>query len=279
MNNDSLYILISTIDNRAKNLLNMLIDEQEKVFYIISHQIMNPLDYQTKKVIARLKQRKDITYLPLKNVKGVAKNRNNSLAYIEGGIALISDDDVVFCPGFFEEVKHGFMDNLEADVITFKTLNLSGIEYRSYPNTMIKHNQRTITGIGCIEIAFRVNAVKKNNITFDENFGPGATKYPVGEDYIFMADILKKGLNAIFIPTAIVRHPDISTGLRFDKEIIYGRGAVFARVFSIKSVVIDVAYSLKKYKLYKHEVNFFVYLYLMLKGSIHYLKRKNSAKS
>jgi len=279
MNNENLYILIATIDNRASNLLTMLIDEQENVFYIITHQIINLLDEQTKEVISQIKQRKDVIYMPLLDVKGLAKNRNNSLAYVDNGIALISDDDVIFCNNFFQEIKRGFMINPEIDVITFKTLNLSGQDYRKYPNHMIEHNQRSITGIGSIEIAFRVNMVKKNNIKFDEHFGPGATEYPIGEDYIFMVDVLKKGLKAIFLPIAIVKHPDISTGLRFDQELIFGRGAVFARVFGMKSVVLDVIYSLKKYKLYKHEVNFFEYLYSMLRGSIHYLISKKDEKS
>jgi len=187
---------------------------------------------------------------------------------------LIADDDVVFCQNFIKNIKYSFVLNLKGDVITFKTLSLSGKDYREYPTDTVVHNQKSITGVGSIEIAFKIDVIKRNKIRFDDEFGPGSHEYPIGEDYIFMSDVLKKGLNAIFVPIAIVKHPEISTGLRFDKEIIYGRGAVFARVFGIKSLIIDVFYSFKKYNMYKKNINFMKYLYLMLQGSMSYLKKR-----
>jgi len=274
MNNDSLYILIATVDNRAENLLNVLVEKEEDVFYVITHQILNELSLETKKVVSLLLDREDVTYLPLINIKGLSKNRNNSLDYVADGIALIMDDDIVFCENFVENIKHAFSLNPNTDVITFKTLSLLGEDYRIYPKISLVHSQKSITGVGSIEIAFKVTSIKKNNIRFDDNFGVGSMKYPVGEDYIFMVDILKKNIKAMFLPIGIVKHPEMSTGLRFDKEIIYGRGAVFARVFGIKSLLVDVFYAFKKYKFYKNNVNLFIYIYWMLSGSINYLKSR-----
>ncbi len=271
--NENLYVLIATIDDRVSNLLHLLKEEQKNIFYVITHQITKPLSKNTKKIVTQIKNRKDVVYFNM-NKKGISKSRNKSLSYVDDGIALVCDDDIIFYKDFAKNIKNSFLSNSKADVITFKTLKFSGEDYRLYPDKMITHNQKSITGVGSIEIAFRVDIIKKNNIKFDNDFGLGSAKYPVGEDYIFMADVLKKGLNAIFVPIAIVKHPDISTGLRFDREIIYGRGAVFARVFGFKSIFIDLFYSFKKYYLYKNKLSFLTYLYLMLKGSIDYLRGK-----
>jgi len=273
---ENLYILIATVDERISNLPNVLVSEQSGVFYVITHQVTSLLSKNILKTIRELRERKDVIYLLLDDIRGVGKNRNHSLAYVKDGIALICDDDIIFCDNFIENVKHSFVSNPTTDVITFKTLSLSGEDYRVYPDDMVKHTQKTITGVGSIEIAFKIDVIKKNGIRFDDEFGPGSFDYPIGEDYIFMSDVLKKGLKAIFMPIGIVKHPELSTGLRFDEKTIYGRGAVFARVFGFKSLVIDVWYSFRKYSLYKHELNFFSYLYHMLNGSIHYLKSNHN---
>ena len=105
---------------------------------------------------------------------------------------MIADDDVVFCQNFIKNIKYSFVLNPKVDVITFKTLSLSGKDYREYPTDTVVHNQKSITGVGSIEIAFKIDVIKRNKIRFDDEFGPGSHEYPIGEDYIFMSDVLKK---------------------------------------------------------------------------------------
>lgn len=268
-----LFILIATINERILGLQTVLQPYKENIFYIISHQITDSLSNEIRDWIDKLEKRKDVVYNKIYK-KGVALNRNSLLRLVDNGIGLLADDDVVYYPDAFLKILETFNKNQHFDVITFKISHLDETDYRVYPKNNIVHNHLTITGIGAVEIAFKIEVVKAHNISFDEKFGPGAQKFISGEDYLFMVDILRNKIPCLFVANSILKHPLDSTGTLLTEEVIKAKGAVFARAYSWKAFIIDCFFALKKYSMYKKKFNFFKYLLLLILGSRDYLKEK-----
>jgi len=271
-----MFILISTIDRRILNLKKIIQYDMSNVVYIISHQISQILDEDIWKFMDTLKKRDNIRYSVLKG-KGVAKNRNNTLRFIEpSSICLILDDDVLLCQDAFSNIIKDFDNNPDADFISFKILDLEDSDYKTYPKEKQWHTFRTLTGIGTTEMAFRSDCILDNNVRFDERFGPGAQEYPMGEDFIFAMDLYQLKAKMLFLPLAIVKHPKESTGSSLDKKVIFARGAVFARVYGKRSYILDIYFTLKHKKMYKSRFTFFEYLKLMFRGSYDFLNRNKN---
>ena len=266
-----LNILIATIDNRILGLKNIIINDMN-VVYKISHQVTMKLDDKTRVYLKELLKFDNIVYSQISS-KGVAKNRNNTLKLTEpGALSLILDDDVFLCDNAFQHVIKAFSDNPKSDFISFKILDLEGHDYKHYPVKKQQHTFSTLKGVGTTEIAFRSDLLTEQNITFDERFGPGAEKYPMGEDFIFAMDIYESKANMLFMPIPIVRHPRVSTGSSLDKKVIFARGAVFARVYGRWAYLLNGYFSLKHKRMYRNNFTFFSYLKLMFSGSYDYLK-------
>lgn len=272
MNNDKLYVLISTIDSRILNLKSILQSYSKNVYYIISHQVNNQLDHKNLDFIDELIERRDVKYSLLKG-KGVAKNRNNTLRFLEpSSVCLILDDDVVLFDNTFDRVISSFNMNASVDFISFKILDLDGNDYKSYPKKKKMHTLGTLTGIGTTEIAFKSDLILNAKVRFDENFGPGSDSYPIGEDFIFAMDLYKMKTKMLFLPMAIVTHPMESTGKSLNQKIIFGRGAMFARVFGRKAFLINFLFAFKKYPDYRKKMSLWLYVSLLHKGTIHYFR-------
>ena len=268
---ETLYVIISTFNDRAENLINVLLEPENKIIYVISHQITKRLKKNTEYVIEKIKSRKDVIYSPISST-GLSNNRNNALKLISNGIVLCSDDDVKFYKDTFKNVIRSFTKYPQADIITFKIKTPCGKDFKHYPDNFLKHNFKTIFRVGSVEIAFRVKKIKDANLSFDEKFGVGSDKYQVGEEYIFLSDALKKRLNCYFLPIPILIHPLISTGDSLEEKIIYSRGAVLARTYDKFSYFMDFLFAIKKYPNFKKKIGFGKYLKLMIKGSKSYLK-------
>lgn len=268
--NKELFILISTIDERIVQVRNIIQKYDNNIHYIISHQVSKKNNLDVEKYCEELSMRDNIIYSCLEG-KGVAKNRNNTLRFIKkNAICLILDDDVQLCKDIFPRIIQSFEKNPKADFISFKILDLEGHAYKPYPKEKQWHTSRTLTGIGTTEMAFRSDLILDHDIKFDERFGPGADKYPLGEDYIFAMDLYHLKKKMLFLPIAIVKHPRGSTGYNLDRKIIFARGAMFARVFGWKAFIIDFLFSIKKYTVYHKKITFFSYLSLLTKGTVDY---------
>ena len=129
-----------------------------------------------------------------------------------------------------------------------------------------------MTSIGIVDVAFREEIIEKYSLEFDERFGPGGY-YAIGEDFIFMTDAYKKGASIVYKPLEIVQHEELGTGSTLEDKIIFGRGAMFARVFSYMSFVLNIYFSIKNYKKYKEKYTFKKYNKLLFRGSLDFFKK------
>ncbi len=264
-----LNLLISTIDNRILGLKNIIVSKPD-VIYTVSHQVTSELSQEVLDYINELLESKEVIYSQISS-RGVAKNRNNALKHrVKGSICLLCDDDVVYFKDSFERICQEFQNN-SFDFLTFKIKTFKGKDYKKYRAYEFQQTLRTLTSIGIIDVAFKEEVIQKYSLEFDERFGPGAY-YAIGEDFIFMSDACKRGANIVYKPLDIVQHDEVGTGNTLEDKIIFGRGAMFARVFGRNSFILNTLFALKKYKNYKYKYTLFRYLKLLYAGTFDYYR-------
>jgi GT2 family glycosyltransferase len=94
----------------------------------------------------------------------------------------------------------------------------------------------------------RVDAVRQLGVIFDEQFGAGAKNY-LGDEYIFVVDLLAAGGRAVFVPVVIATHPEESSGSRWgsDKDR-QARAVIFTRVFGNLAWLVRLAFGIRRLK-------------------------------
>jgi len=82
------------------------------------------------------------------------------------------------------------------------------------------------------EMVIDLAAVRKSGIRFDENFGAGAKENYLGDEYIFICDLISAGLKCDFVPLVLATHPTDSSGSGWGTERDRrARAVVFDRAF------------------------------------------------
>lgn len=135
--------------------------------------------------------------------RGVGLNRNNALMRATGDVCLFADDDMVYENGYVQTVQGVFESNPKADVIIFNINEPYAKGRKRYQNCKIKKiNKWNYLRYGTVRIAIRTKSIRENAIFFNQCFGGGA-EHSHGEDALFLAECLKKGLNIVAVPIAI----------------------------------------------------------------------------
>lgn len=202
-------ILICAFNESIFNVEKILLEPQDWVHYIISHQVTN----QTYFVPEFLKNRKDVTIYRTIG-KGISKNRNNILNKSSADICFIADDDVRYNLSEIQSVIDVFNEDENLDIFVGKIRTYDGEpEYKEYDNFSHKINYFNASKVSSIEIVFKNEVLIKKKIQFDENFGLHGNKYKHGgEELIFITDCLKHGLKVVFYPIYMVKHTYESSG-------------------------------------------------------------------
>jgi len=164
--------------------------------------------------------------------------------------------------GFFGICK--WLNNL--DFLTFKIKTFLGKDYKNYKTHGFKHTIKSLSIIGIIDVAFKEEMIEKYNLRLDKWSGPGS-EYSIGEDFIFITDAIKKKINILYKPINIVQHEDIGTGMVLRDNVIFGRGAIFVRVFGKLSFIINIYFEIKNRKKYKSKYTFWEYNILLFQGN------------
>jgi len=265
-------ILISTKNDRLFNLQNLFFNN-DNVIYVIIHQISNvSINSKYIEFIDHNSKFYKIRYYPVHEL-GLSKSRKLAISKAQSDLCIIADDDIIYKENFYNTVLNSFEKFPQADIITFQA-ELSDLKLlKDYKNEAYWHNQRTIMKVTSFEIAFRRKKLLEKKLMFDENFGLGS-KYPGGEENIFLLDALRKGLKILYIPSVIIIHPNLTSGSIYNETMVVGKGAMFARMFGYFAFAFDFLFAIKKYNEYKNKMKFMLFLKLILKGSIDYLKVK-----
>ena len=161
------------------------------------------------------------------NEKGLSKSRNLAIKNASKKICLITDDDVVFSPNFQLEIITAFNKNPKASIITFNHQRQGLEQPHNSSSISFHHSYKSIWNVCSIEIAFQIESIKENAIYFDKNFGLGSY-FETAEEYLFLRDVIKHKLKALFYPSIIVSHPLISSGEdQGSDRILFARAALF----------------------------------------------------
>jgi hypothetical protein len=107
----------------------------------------------------------------------------------------------------------------------------------------------------------RVDSIRSKRVNFDENFGAGADNY-LGDEYIFITDLLKAGGSAIFLPITIAIHSEDSSGSRWGTESdLRARARVFQRVFGFTAPLIRTAFVFKNFQKFAGTKNLYKFIF------------------
>lgn len=222
-----LAIGISTLNNGITHLYEKIKNIPDDIYIIICHQITNGENY-----INSMPPKKNI-HLIEKIEKGLAKSRNTIITdAIEKNIdyLMLSDDDVFYKIENLKKIINSLSEN-DNHHYQFKSIDHKNNDRKNYKKNTFTLKTKDFFRVSSIEMCININKIKEQNIRFDENYGLGS-KYPAGEEAIFLADSNKKGIKTIFLPIVITIHPIESSGLDIytNKDSLQIRGNIIRRV-------------------------------------------------
>lgn len=264
----NLALGISTMNDGVYRALKNIEFKPVIIPVFIVHQVTNNLSYDVN--IEALKEKN--IFIVIDYNSGLSRSRNLLLKTAMRNHAehlIISDDDVTYLWEKFREIEEGISKFPEAH-IQLISLTERGGEQRKRYNEGIKYlSKRELFKVSSIEMCVNLKQIQKNEVLFDENFGLGS-KYPVGEEAVFLTDLYVNGDKVVFIPIPFTCHPIESTGIRLftERNMIYSRGALISRCYGLRFGIILVFIFWAKKFIFIRKVEGHVSKYISLKEMI-----------
>ena len=220
LNEVALTIAYSTLTDRIPGINYPKKSHNHEVIVLVQNS--DESSYSTEKLQGKLVELK---------CRGVAKSRNAAIKYASGKYLLFGDDDITFIEEGIAELISYFESHPGCSIILAQTCDEFGKLRKVYPSKFKKLSKYNSAKAATYEMMIRIESIRSAGINFDENFGAGVENY-LGDEYIFIADALNKGLKGVYLPTKVAIHPSESSGSRWgtDKDL-KARSAVFTRVF------------------------------------------------
>ena len=227
----------STLANRVKNIQFPQWDESREFIVLVQNPEETSYVFDAPKTkLVELKSR------------GVAKSRNAALKYASGKYLIFGDDDIVFDESGIAKLVEYFENHPECAIIMAQTSDETGTLRKSYPTKEAKLTKYNSAKAATYEMMVRLDAIRASGITFDENFGAGAENF-LGDEYIFIADALERGLKGMYLPIRVAIHPKDSSGSAWGtRKDLTARAAVFSRVFGPTAPLFRALFLLKSRK-------------------------------
>ncbi|MGA1024512.1 MAG: glycosyltransferase family 2 protein [Aquiluna sp.] len=193
----------------------------------------------------KLKGREDLSAEELQSI-GVAKSRTRAIWLAKGEYLVFADDDIVFNEDALEAAISYLDSNPKLSLLLTQASDPSGNLRKQYPKSETKLGLLNSARAATYEMIIRVDAVRQFGVVFDENFGAGSENY-LGDEYIFIADLLRAGGKGEFVPITIATHPEVSSGSGWgtDRDRI-ARARVFNRVFGWLAPLVRLAFGLRR---------------------------------
>lgn len=230
----SITVAISTMGGRVNAVA--LPEPRAGIDYLVLVQRPEPTCPTT------LAARDDVRVVALESI-GLSNSRNAGLEMATGDFLLFADDDQVLdLDGICKLARVLENDPGLAIVLGWRREHMQdrGRSTHEYRITVLNSGR-----VCAPEFMVRMAAVRAAGVRFDPDFGLGA-KFEIGEDYIFVADLLRSGLSGRSVPVATGSHPAASTGDVWDKpDILLARQAVLKRVFGVWTWPVRLAYTVR----------------------------------
>lgn len=200
---------------------------------------------------------KDITVGPIRMLsvrdRGLSKSRNQAVTWSTADICMLADDDVRFIKGFEQTIVDGYKQYPDADVIAF---------YVEDENKDLSRTKRVLERgrlgivrsmkVRSVQISFNRKRVIGAGIKFNERFGAGTNLY-MGEDNIFLADCIRRGLKVYSYPKKIATLVDEGSSwfTGFNDDYLRVKGVVFRAISPFAWPLLIVQFSIRKKKLFE----------------------------
>jgi len=267
-----LIITISTLFERLAKIQINQFPKHENIKYVISCQ--GEKKYNDGYYLTQIKDIFGEDVICGWELKpGLSNNRNNAIKLAceyykdTGSYIYICDDDVTPNIDGLLTSAHMMM-NKKINCITGIITTDYGY-FKNYPNASYEITKFSAARVSSVEIMIDLDFLCKHEVFFDSDFGLGS-KYPSGEEYIFITDILKKKGIAYYHPIEFCSHPPVSSGSDFytSNIKIMSKGAMLKRIFKFPiSHILMLVFSLKKYNKYKHHISFLNFVNIILQGA------------
>ena len=229
-----LTIAYSTLADRISNIKSPHLEFQHNLLVLVQNPQQIP--YQKPNFICRLIESDNM---------GVAKSRNLAIDNCDSKYLLFADDDVIFSVKAITELIDYFETHKNCDLILTQTKDTKGNLRKKYPLNKQKLTHFNSAKAATYEIMVRTSSIREKKIRFDENFGAGVANF-LGDEYIFITDLIKAKGKGVFLPITLATHPVESSGSHWGSDSdTYARSAVFARVFGVWAPIIRIAFLLR----------------------------------
>ena len=198
--------------------------------------------------LAKAPKGKNVETLSFPGV-GVTKLRNQVLNNASGKYLVFSDDDIRFNEkGLVEAID--YLEKTGAGLLLGQAVDESGTLRKAYPSKVQRLNKFNSAKAATYEIIVNLEQVRAAGVRFDENFGAGAEVTYLGDEYIFICDLVAAGVRCDFVPIVLATHPTDSSGSGWgtDRDRI-ARARIFDRAFKGNRTLpfmARVAFGLKK---------------------------------
>lgn len=189
-------------------------------------------------------RREDVRVVELPN-RGVAKSRNEALRQAKGKYLIFADDDIVFLEDGLAAALAHLEENGNVAFVLGQAVDENGQLRKNYATKVERLTRFNSAKAATYEMIVRIEAAGQANVWFDEEFGAGAPNY-LGDEYIFIVDLIKAGLHCDFVPATLAIHPEVSSGSVWGTEAdLAARAVIFARVFGAWAPLIRAGFGLK----------------------------------
>lgn len=175
---------------------------------------------------------------------GVTRSRNASLTHARGRYLMFCDDDIEIVLDQALATAR-YLARTGRALALGTALDPDGVPRKRYPTSTRRLGLLSAGRAATYEMVVDVAAVRGAGLRFDERFGAGAS-LPLGDEYIFIADLLRSGLQGDAVPWVLASHPHHSSGHRWGSDADADhRAAVLDRVFGWWSPPMRLAFALK----------------------------------
>ncbi len=222
-----LQVLISAYGEEGlRRVASLPHPEVDGVSYLVSWQYGDDAPVIPQELL----DRKDFTVIPTPT-RGLSVNRNLALEASSAPLLLLGDDDIIYTEEYLLRVIDSFNRYPDIDFICFR--------YHSENHPVVhpaeeRHLSTPPWWLISFCMAFRRSAMEKTGVRFDERFGIGA-EFPSAEESVFLNDLLRKGIKAMYLPLTVAEHPGATTVMKTETmpDFISAKAAAFVKIYPL----------------------------------------------
>ncbi len=216
-----LTIAYSTLASRTANIKLPLQRDDQEILIVVQNP--DRIEFPAPP------SRSDVRVVELDS-KGVAKSRNTAIDVAQGKYLVFADDDIEFKLENLDQVV-AHLESCQCSLVLGQATDQTGNLRKTYPANTTWLTRFNSAKAATYEMLINVAAVRADDIRFDEEFGAGAVNY-LGDEYIFICDLLKSHQKAHFLPVTMAVHPTDSSGSGWGTSAdLQARAKIFTRVF------------------------------------------------